>query len=463
MFLEKIRHKNILVVGMARSGVAATRFLLDLGAHEVIANDFNHINNLEAEAKELEKIPQVKMVTGGHPLELITDDLSLVVKSPGVPPDLKIFQEARMKKIPVISEIELAYPFIKAPIIGITGTNGKTTTTNLVAEILQEGEINKVFKAGNIGNPLVDVAGKATAGDMVVAELSSFQLDDIAYFRPFISVILNIKDDHLNYHGDRNNYIRAKSKILANQGGSDIAILNADDELVISLKEKVSATPLFFSNEQLVEGFCLKDNCLGLYQNGKFRVICEEKELPMPGKHNRENALAAAAAAWGAGVNLDTIGRGLHSFKGVEHRLELACEIDGVTFVNDSKGTNPEASEKALEAFPGQNKIMIAGGKDKKADFQRLAHSIANNQVELLILLGETAFQIKETVAQLGFDQVEIVNSLEEAVVRSWQHSKPGDVVLFSPACASWDMFKDYEERGRSFKENVKMLPTKHD
>ena len=478
MLGERIRSGKVLVVGMARSGLAAVRFLLDLGAKKVIANDHRGEAEVEREMGELAQNPRVELVAGGHHSHMISDDVSLIVKSPGVPPHLEIFTQARLHQIPVISEIELAYPFLKAPVIGITGTNGKTTTTRMTAEIFQEGQMGRVYTAGNIGKPLVEVAGEATAGDVIVAELSSFQLDDIISFRPFVAVLLNITADHLNYHGTRENYISAKGKILNNQGPADVAIFNAADEDVVSMQKHTAATCLYFTNEQVSEktdvnniekinervneqtweGFCVREGCLGLNRYGRFEVICREEELPIPGKHNRENALAAAAAAWAGGVDLGTIGRALKAFSGVEHRLEWVRKLAGVTFINDSKGTNPGASEKALESFPGQEIILIAGGMDKEADFHDLAFSIQKNGVRHLILLGETAAQIESTVKEFDFNNVQRVETVEEAVHWAWEHSQNGDVVLFSPACASWDMFRDYEERGQLFKDIVNNL-----
>ncbi len=456
MLLERVRKGKVLVVGMGRSGLAAVRFLLGMGAKNIVANDHREYNQLEKAVIDLDKHAEVELVSGGHPSSLITEEITLVVKSPGVPPQLDIFEKAGSKNIPVISEIELAYPFLKAPLIGITGTNGKTTTTLLTAEIFERGGINKVFTAGNIGKPLCDVALESKAGDIIIAELSSFQLDNIINFRPFVSLLLNITADHLDYHRSRDKYIRAKEKIFVNQGASDVAVLNAMDEVVCAMHKKIIASPIFFSRETfLEEGFCVNDGTLGINQNGKFLAICGEEELTMPGKHNLENALAAAAAAWAGGVDLNAIKDGLCNFRGVEHRMELVRVINNISFVNDSKGTNPEACQKALESFPGKSKILIAGGKDKEADFTSLVYSIKKNGVKSLILLGETASKIKEAAIESGFSSLQVSGTLEEAVELAWKQAEEGDIVLLSPACASWDMFKDYEERGCLFKEKV--------
>ncbi len=455
--IEKIRGKKILVVGLARSGKAAVKLLAAKEAAEVVANDAREVE-LQLSSSE-KKSTGIKLVTGGNPPELVTPDLSLVVKSPGVPARLEMFKRARSMGIDLIAEIELAYPFIKSPIIGITGTNGKTTTTMLAAEMFRHGGWGKSVAAGNIGLPLCDVAEEVSPGDVVVAELSSFQLDDIVSFRPWISVILNLTEDHLDYHGGMESYVRAKSKILKNQTLSDTAIFNADDPRVSRLQDKACTRVLFFSRRQLVPGFCVSDGWVGLYWKGSFHRVCPRGELSLKGEHNLENSLAASAAAWAGGVDLEAVGRVLRNFKGVEHRLEVVREIGGVTFINDSKGTNPEASIKALTAHP-QKKILIAGGKDKGGEFTTLARYI-KEEVKFLVLLGETAPLIAKTVESCGFKAWQGVKDLEEAVELAWQKADPGDLVLLSPACASWDMFKDYEERGQVFKELVMSLKEK--
>lgn len=456
--LERIKNKKVLVVGLARSGLATVRFLLYLGAEKIIVNDFRSMSELGEEAEILQKHPEVEVVAGGHPLSLITEDLSLVVKSPGVPPHIDILTRAKSLKIPIISEVELAYPFIKAPVTGITGTNGKTTTTMLVSEIFKRKSGMHVFTAGNIGTPLCEIALKAGAGDIIVAELSSFQLDDIIHFRPGISVILNITEDHLDYHKTIDHYIAAKEKILKNQNASDIAVLNADDNKISSLEQKTGAQAVFFSCHKQVDGFCVHNGSIGLYWRGRFNPVCLKEELSLPGVHNLENALAAATAAWAGGVDLETIGEVLCNFRGVEHRLEVARRLNGVTFINDSKGTNPEASQKALEAFPDSDIILIAGGKDKGADFTELIRSVKHNGVKFMILLGETAQKIKKAALEQDIKNLLIAETLDDAVSLAWRNASAGDVVLLSPACASWDMYSNYEERGRHFKKRVSIL-----
>ncbi len=460
MLLEKIRKKETVVVGLGLSGLATSGFLLELGAGKVVVNDRRSLCDLEQEMALLKDDPRISVVSGGHPISLINEKTGLIVKSPGVNPHLEIFEKAHDARIPIISEIELAYHFTRVPIIGITGTNGKTTTTMLVSEIFRRARFGKIFTAGNIGNPLVDAVREAgtAPGNMIVAELSSFQLDNIIDFRPRIAVILNIAEDHLDYHLTRENYADAKKKILANQTESDIAILNADDPLVLSFKNRTEASLLFFSRKKMVEGFCVREGIIGLNREGAFEPFCSRERVALPGSCNLENALAASSAAWAGGVDLKTIGGVLESFEGLEHRLEHVRVVGGITFINDSKGTNPEASIGALKAFPGKKKILIAGGKEEGLDYEGLIGAVIKNRVRLIVLLGETAHKIKETAHKAGFEGTRIVASLEEAVAEAWKNAVTGDIILLSPASASMDMFANYEERGRRFKEEVNAL-----
>jgi len=455
--LDKIKGRKIMVVGLARSGKAAVKLLAGQGAREIIANDLKEPGwSLESIQKNGSR---VKLVTGGNPPELITPDLSLLVKSPGIPPHLEIFKRARSLGIPVISEIELAYSFIKSPLIGITGTNGKTTTTMLTAALFEEGGWSHVYAAGNIGLPLCEITEGLTPGSLVAAEVSSFQLEDTFRFRPWVAVILNLTEDHLDHHATMKNYISCKSKILENQSLSDVSVFNADDTRVKQLAEKSRGQVIYFSREQVVPGFCISGGTLGLFWQGEFHEVCPLKELSLKGEHNLENALAASAAAWGGGVHLEAIGQVLKSFSGVEHRMETVREMNGVTFINDSKGTNPLSTIKALGAFP-QKKVLIAGGKDKEADFSELARHI-KKEAKFVVLLGETASRIAGELENTGFTSYEQVKNLEEGVKLAWHKVEPGEIVLLSPACASWDMFKDYEERGLLFKELVLSLKRK--
>ncbi|MDW7728564.1 MAG: UDP-N-acetylmuramoyl-L-alanine--D-glutamate ligase [Bacillota bacterium] len=454
--IDLIRGKEILVIGMARSGLAAAELLSAFGAAKITVTDQKSPLELQSELAKLERIEAVTAITGSNPPGLVTDKLSLVVKSPGVPPSNQLFRKAAELGIPVISEIELAYAFLKTPLIGVTGTNGKTTTTALITAILSESGIEPVISAGNIGNPLCGLVGKFSAQGLIVAELSSFQLDRIDQFRPFIGLFLNFAEDHLDYHGSIEAYFNAKARIFDNQTGGDYAILNAGDKVVATLQKKCKAKVIWFDRSPVSCGAGLEDDWITIYNPGCApRQVCPRAELALPGEHNLENSLAAAAAAWAAGADPESIGRVLRNFKAIEHRLEHVIKIDGVDYINDSKGTNPGATIKALKSFPGRPIILIAGGKDKGADFTDLA-AVIKEEVRELVLLGETSDKMAKAVKEAGFENCHKTENLQEAVATARQLAVEGDLVLLSPACASWDMFSDFEERGRLFKDLVR-------
>ena len=458
--IDLIRGKEILVVGMARSGVAAAEVLAGNGASKITVTDQKEAAELQEALTILKRYPQVITVTGENPPNLVNLELSLIVKSPGVPPKLELFKKAVQLGIPVISEIELAYHFLRTPLIGITGTNGKTTTTALVAEILKKARFDPVVAAGNIGKPLSGLVGKISAQGLIAAELSSFQLEDICQFRPFVAVWLNFAEDHLDYHGNMDRYFEAKARIFENQVAADYAVLNADDPAVAKLAGSLKAQVLMFSRKPVKTGCGIENGLIKIF-NGEADpiAICPVSELALPGDHNLENALAAATAAWAAGADPESIGSVLRSFKAIEHRLELVKKINGVDYINDSKGTNPGATIKALHSFPGRKIILIAGGKEKDADYSGLAEVI-RHEVRLLILLGETKEKIAQAAGKTGFKSYSFVSTLEEAVSLAAREAEKGDVVMLSPACASWDMYKDYEERGKDFKQLVMKLST---
>jgi UDP-N-acetylmuramoylalanine--D-glutamate ligase len=458
--IDLIRGKEVLVVGMARSGVAAVEVLAGGGASKITVTDSKQAAELQEALVRLSRYPQVLTVTGENPPELVTKELSLIIKSPGIPPNLEIFKRAEKLKVPVRSEIELAYHFLRPPVVGITGTNGKTTTTALVTEILKKARFDPVVAAGNIGNPLSGLVGRISAQGLIVAELSSFQLEDIECFRPLVAVWLNFAEDHLDYHGSLDRYFQAKARIFENQVASDYAILNSDDPSVAALADQCKATVLWFSRKPVSVGCGVEDGLIKIY-NGKAKPvdICPLSELALPGDHNLENALAAATAAWAAGADPESIGSVLQTFKAIEHRLELVRTVNGIDYINDSKGTNPGATIKALSSFPGKKLILIAGGKEKGADFSGLAE-IVSREVRFLVLLGETREKIAEAVGKAGFENYRFASTLDEAVNLAAGEAEQGEVVMLSPACASWDMFQDYEERGKKFKELVNQLET---
>ncbi|MCR4430054.1 MAG: UDP-N-acetylmuramoyl-L-alanine--D-glutamate ligase [Tepidanaerobacteraceae bacterium] len=450
-----VRGKNILIIGLARSGIAAAVELKKMGA-KVTGSDIKPREAL----KDIEHLKSmgINLVCGGHPLSLLKD-CDLVVVSPGVPSDLPILEEARKRDILVISELELGYLFAKAPIIAVTGTNGKTTTTTLIGEILKNDARN-ISVAGNIGIPLIREIEENTMKDYLVVEVSSFQLENILHFKPKISVILNITEDHINRHKTFENYIEAKARILENQDEKDYAVLNYDDPIVFSLAKRAKSRVVFFSRRQELEkGIYVKNNVIVIKENGNMYPILKIGELGIKGFHNLENALAAISVAWIVRVNLNNLAETLKDFRGVEHRLEYVDTIDGVKYINDSKGTNPDAAQKAVEAME-EPIILIAGGYDKKNDFTSFVKSF-NGKVRKLILIGATAETIEKTARENGFFNTQRAGSMQEAVELASKSAHPGDVVLLSPACASWDMFENFEERGRIFKEAVHSLKLK--
>ncbi|HHU69889.1 MAG TPA: UDP-N-acetylmuramoyl-L-alanine--D-glutamate ligase [Thermoanaerobacterales bacterium] len=458
--LNHLENKKILVLGMARSGVASAMFLKNRGAH-VVVNDKKSKSEVLQMVETLES-KGIKTIVGGHPFELL-DEVDFIVKSPGIPGDIPILIRAEELHIPIISEIELGYLFSRAQIIAVTGTNGKTTTTTLISEIFKNDD-REVSAAGNIGMPLIQVAERISMSGFLVVEVSSFQLEHIYKFKPKISVILNITQDHLNIHKTFENYIKAKMRIFENQDENDFTILNADDEIMSSFASKTRGKVIFFSRKKELDyGVFIKNNVIVIKDENNIFPICNINELGIKGNHNIENVLAAVCVGWKSNVNLSNMVYTLKKFQGVEHRLELVDMIQGVRFINDSKGTNPDAAVKALEAV-SEPIILIAGGMDKGTDFKEFV-SYFDGKVKALIVMGETADKIMNTALDSGFDSNYIikVSKMEDAVAESFRFSSEGDCVLLSPACASWDMYESFEERGRIFKECVKLLRRKID
>jgi len=364
--------------------------------------------------------------------------------------------QAAERNIPVISELELAYSCCRAPIIAITGTNGKTTTTALLGEILKaSGRTTHVV--GNIGVPFTEKAMDMEGSHTAVVEVSSFQLESIRNFRPYIAVILNITEDHMDRHKTMENYIAAKARIYENQTKGDILILNADDRVLSGIETDNKGESFYFSRHKVLNKGAWVENGKIVLNIGNGSVpVCSTDQVGIPGSHNLENALAAVLAAGLCGTESETIARVLKEFPGVEHRIEKVAVINGVTYYNDSKGTNPDSSIKAIEAMKGST-ILIAGGYDKKSDFTEFVNAF-NDKVDALILLGETAGIIAAAAREKGFTNIHMTKTMEEAVEKAYELSSPGQNVLLSPACASWDMFRNYEERGRIFKEAVLAL-----
>lgn len=448
------KQKTALVIGLARSGIAAARLLHRTG-RKVIVNDSSNAAEIRKAAKQLQESIDCEVYLGQNPDKLL-ERVGQIVISPGVPADVPFLKKAAKLGIEVISEVELAYRYCKAPIIAVTGTNGKTTTTAWIGEILKAAG-KKTHVVGNIGVPFSAKAPETEEMDKVVAEISSFQLETIADFRPHIALILNITEDHLDRHKTMENYIAAKCRIFENQGSEDYLVLNGDDEILSSIEPDSGVRVFYFSwTKTLSEGIWLEGRQIMMNIGAGKIPVCRVDQISLPGAHNLENALASALAAGLCGIKPEIIAKALAGFHGIAHRIEKVEVINGVTFYNDSKGTNPDSSIKAIEALQGPI-VLIAGGMDKKADFSRFVDAFGN-KVKELVLMGETAGIIADTAKEKGFANIHMTSSMEEAVKKAYALSSPGFQVLLSPACASWDMFRDYEERGEVFKSAVRAL-----
>ncbi|WP_242144474.1 MULTISPECIES: UDP-N-acetylmuramoyl-L-alanine--D-glutamate ligase [unclassified Bacillus cereus group] len=443
------QNKNILVLGIAKSGYAAANLLKSLGAN-VIVNDGKPLANNELAAELQAK--GMDVVCGGHPLELLERNIALVVKNPGIPYSNPLLVAAKEKQIPIITEIELAYRISEAPFIGITGSNGKTTTTMLTFEMLKEGEKHPVI-AGNIGTVACEVAQSAKANEVLVTELSSFQLMGVETFQPKVAAFLNLFEAHLDYHGTKKEYGLAKANIFKNQTAADYSVINADDADVMALSADSKGQKILFSaTKEIEDGAYIKENAL--YFKGE--KVVEIKDVVLPGKHNLENILAAMSIAKLLGVANEAIVAVLKRFTGVKHRLEYVTTIHNRKFYNDSKATNMLATEKALSAFTSPV-ILLAGGLDRGNEFDDLIPYFEQH-VKAIVTYGQTAPKLVHAAEKAGLAIIETVNHLEEAVERAYAHSTDGDVILLSPACASWDQFKTFEERGDIFIQAVHKL-----
>ncbi len=449
-----LKNKNILLVGLAKTGISTIKHLNKLGA-KVVVNDIKDKDKLKGILDELSDLNNVEYILGYHPENV--DDIDMAVVSPGVPLDLPFILKLKSKNIEIIGEVELAYRLSQNPMfIGITGTNGKTTTTSLVGEIFKKANID-TYIVGNIGNPVIDTVDTANENSVLVTELSSFQLESIDTFKPHVSAILNFTEDHLNRHHTMEAYMEAKARIFKNQDEKDFCVLNYDDKDVKSLSDNVKAKKIFFSRKKSLDcGIYLdEDNNIIINIDKKIKLLNKD-ELSLPGNHNLENCMAAAAIAYVSNIDIDVIREVLKTFAGVEHRQEFVRNLNGIMFVNDSKATNPDSSIKAIESY-NRPIVLIAGGMDKQSSFDEFLDAAKEN-VYALVLLGETAQKIKECAQNKGFDNITVVKDMKEAVNASYQIAKGGDVVLLSPACASWDMYKSFEVRGIDFKDNVHNL-----
>lgn len=437
--------RKMLVVGLGRTGLETVRFLLRKGA-KIRVSDLTPLENLPEEVDGFRK-KGVEIETGPHRRETFLW-ADTVVLSPGVSFNIPPVQEAVAHGIEVISEIELASRFIKTPVIAVTGSNGKTTTCNLIASILDKGG-RKVFLGGNIGTPLIDVAERDDGYDFLVLELSSFQIQGINEFKPYIAAILNLSPNHLDHHGDFQEYVQSKLKLFTNQDGGDWAIYNADDDLVAAYLRTIKSKRIPFGKERMEHGVFYDGRCV-MFGDDRYDLT----NMKLPGAHNMENAMAAIAVSRIVGCHPAQIEREISAFNPLPHRIEFVRLFKGAQFYNDSKSTSPGATLRALQCFP-RPIILISGGKDKGLDYDVLKNEI-RNKVRLLVLFGESRSSMHRQLG--GHSDTYLATSLEEALETAAAGLNSGDTVLFSPACSSFDMYSSYEERGRMFKELVQRL-----
>lgn len=450
------RNTRVLVVGMARSGAAAAKLLLRQGAVPLL----NDTKKADAFGNDLDDLLQTacEFHLGENPVSLLSD-CGLVVISPGVPIDSPIVKQAAKKGVPLIGELELAYSLLHGQLIAVTGTNGKTTTVTLLGQIFENAGYT-VHVGGNIGYPLSAIAMTSKESDIVVAEVSSFQLETIRTFRPRTAVLLNITEDHLNRHHTMEAYTALKKRIFKNQTEDDLAVMNDDDPAVRQMAGQISPKIAEFSQTHEVRnGICLAGHTVMSVRDGIQTPVCQTEEILIPGPHNLENAMAAATAAIAHGVPAEVIRHTLQTFTGVEHRIETVRKVNGITYINDSKGTNTASTLKAIQSMRAPS-VIILGGYDKHTDFNALCAEVKqSDMITHAVLLGQTAQQIEETFQKIEYTDYTLAYSLEDAVLKAGSKAVPGGNVLFSPACASFDMFRDYEHRGQVFKEIVMSLP----
>lgn len=450
---KELKDKRVLVAGLGRSGEAAVRALCGLGA-DVTAYDGNAEYELSDEFGRFLSENEIRCGFGGVP---DVSGFDMLVLSPGVPTDLPFIIEAEENGVEIIGELEAAYRYGKGRYIAITGTNGKTTTTTLVGEIFKNAG-RKTEVVGNIGVPVIAKAMEADDDTWLVCEVSSFQLETTDTFRPEVSAILNLTPDHIDRHKTMENYGLAKARIFMNQDKDNYLVINFDDKVCFSLAKNSDATIVPFSRKDpMLFGAYVHDDKIAVRgSEGEITELCGIDELIIPGTHNLENALAAAAISYFAGIEPDVIADTLRTFRGVEHRIESCGEIDGVKFVNDSKGTNPDAAIKAIEAIDGDI-VIIAGGYDKGSQYEKFVDAF-DGKVKHAVLLGATAVKIKDACERAGFTNTIILKDMDDCVSEAYRLAKKGDTVLLSPACASWDMYPNFEERGRDFKQCVDSL-----
>lgn len=443
----------ILIIGAARSGVASAEYLLSIGK-QIVISDMN--TKLAEDVETQLGHASVSYVWGKQP-DVAALQPELIVMSPGVPLSIPPVVKARELGIPVISEPELAFRYSDVPFVAITGTNGKTTTTTLTAFLLEK-EGRKVVAGGNIGLPLISQCPQMSANDIVVAEMSSFQLESVDSFCPKVAVVMNLTPDHLDRHKTMEAYAAAKANIFKNQGPEEYLLLNKDDAIVAAMAAGAKSHVYYFSQQEILdEGIWLEDGNLvyRLDKNGAPQVLIPAAEIGIVGSHNWQNAMAASLAALLMGQQPEIIAERLRAFKGVAHRMEPVATIDGVLYVNDSKGTNPDSTEKALGSYGERPIVLIAGGRNKGSDMAVLV-PLMRAHCRGVVLVGEATGDFIDAFERTSYTAYVCADSFEDAVAKAREMAQSGDVVLLSPACASWDMFDNFEQRGDLFKELVK-------
>ena len=446
-----LKGKYVLVAGCGVSGIAAAQLLYKIGAKPVMFDTNTELKKEDVLAR-FEEVCEFDFITGRVEKETM-DELSLVVISPGIPVDAEFVEEFRQNNLPVWGEIELAYQFAKGGLLAITGTNGKTTTTALVGEIMSD-YYDSVFVVGNIGNAYTKEALKTVEESVTVAEISSFQLETAMDFHPHVSAVLNITPDHLNRHHTMEEYVRVKESIAKNQTKEDFCVLNYEDSYTRDFGKRCNADIIWFSSVQKVEkGFYLDGDIIYKVTGQGVTEVLHMSETNLLGAHNAENIMAAVAMCEAYGVPMDSIVTSVKKFKAVEHRIEYVATKHGVDYYNDSKGTNPDAAIKGIKAM-NKPTVLIGGGYDKDSTYDEWIDSF-DGKVKLLVLIGQTREKIAECAKAHGFNDIVMADTFEDAMDICIKESVPGDAVLLSPACASWGMFPNYEVRGQIFKEIV--------
>ena len=445
-----LKEKNVIVMGAGKSGIAAVKLLTKAGANVIL---FDENKELDKNAF-LEKVSPCKpQIYLGELDETLLDKVDLLVMSPGIPVDTPFVDRFKNKNIPVWGEIELGYRLAAGRLVAITGTNGKTTTTALTGKIVAD-YYGKSYVVGNIGDPYTDHAFDITDEDVTVAEVSSFQLETAEEFHPNVSAILNITPDHLNRHHTMECYVGWKESIAKNQDKEDTCVLNYEDEYLRNFGERCNAKVVWFSSaSKLKDGYYLDGEVICYSENGNVSEVMNVNDMKLLGIHNYENVMAAIAMTRALGIDFESIVKSVKEFTAVEHRIEYVATVDGVDYYNDSKGTNPDAAIKGIQAMKKKT-VLIGGGYDKQNEYDEWIDSF-DGKVTYLILIGQTKEKIAECARKHGFDSIILCDSFEEAFNEAKNKACEGQAVLLSPACASWGMFKNYEERGRIFKEMV--------